>query len=131
MEKGLQNGLKGILRDIDFKKKIRGRSPGPPSNERAVPPPLILSPGSRLAPLASSLWLRVPPVNNPSGSSPEKRKNNSKTCLEVCSFLEAFIILCLLIMENMIHYMGLVARKPVFGGLRTTQAQTSMHICAV
>ena len=28
-------------------------------------------------------------------------------------------------------YMGLNARKPVFGGLRTTQAQTSQHIRAV
>ena len=27
--------------------------------------------------------------------------------------------------------MGLVARKPVFGGLRSTQAQTSLRICAV
>ena len=28
-------------------------------------------------------------------------------------------------------YMGLDARKPVFGGLRTTKAQTSLRICAV
>ena len=30
-----------------------------------------------------------------------------------------------------ISYMGLDARKPVFGGLRTTQAQTSLRIRAV
>ena len=30
-----------------------------------------------------------------------------------------------------IEYMGLVARKPVIGGLRTTQVQTSLRICAV
>ena len=30
-----------------------------------------------------------------------------------------------------IHYLGLIARKPVFGGLRTTKAQTSLRICAV
>ena len=29
------------------------------------------------------------------------------------------------------HHMGLDARKPVFGGLRTTQAQTSLRIRAV
>ena len=29
------------------------------------------------------------------------------------------------------YHMGLVARKPVFRGLRTTQAQTSLRICAV
>ena len=29
------------------------------------------------------------------------------------------------------NYMGLVARKPVFGGLRTTKTQTSLPICAV
>ena len=28
------------------------------------------------------------------------------------------------------HHMGLDARKPVFGGLRTTQAQTSLRIRA-
>ena len=30
-----------------------------------------------------------------------------------------------------INYLGLVARKPVFGGLRTTKAQTSLRIRAV
>ena len=30
-----------------------------------------------------------------------------------------------------VSQLGLVARKPVFGGLRTTQAQTSLRICAV
>ena len=30
-----------------------------------------------------------------------------------------------------VHYLGLVTRKPVFGGLRTTQAQTSLRIRAV
>ena len=30
-----------------------------------------------------------------------------------------------------LSYMGLDARKPVFGGLRTTKAQTSLCICAV
>ena len=29
------------------------------------------------------------------------------------------------------HYLGLDATKPVFGGLRTTEAQTSLRICAV
>ena len=29
------------------------------------------------------------------------------------------------------NYMGLAARKPVFGGLRTTNAQTSLRIRAV
>ena len=29
------------------------------------------------------------------------------------------------------EYMGLVAWKPVFGGLRTTKAQTSLHTRAV
>ena len=29
------------------------------------------------------------------------------------------------------HEMGLDARKPVFGGLRTTQAQTSLRIRAI
>ena len=29
------------------------------------------------------------------------------------------------------NQMGLVMRKPVFGGLRTTKAQTSLHIRAV
>ena len=33
--------------------------------------------------------------------------------------------------ENVHLYMGLVARKPVFGGLGTTQAQTSLRIRAV
>ena len=32
---------------------------------------------------------------------------------------------------NSVLSMGLVARKPVFGGLRTTQAQTSLRILAV
>ena len=50
-KKGLQKGLKCILRDIDFK-KIPRELPRTPSNERGVPPPLILSPRSRLAPLA-------------------------------------------------------------------------------
>ena len=29
------------------------------------------------------------------------------------------------------NYMGLEVRKPAFGGLRTTQAQTSLRICTV
>ena len=32
---------------------------------------------------------------------------------------------------NQIQYMGLVVRKPIFGGLQTTQAQTSLRISAV
>ena len=32
---------------------------------------------------------------------------------------------------DMIHDMGLRARKPVFGGLRTTKVQTSLRIRAV
>ena len=28
-------------------------------------------------------------------------------------------------------HMGLIAKKPVLGGLRTTKAQTSLRICAV
>ena len=28
------------------------------------------------------------------------------------------------------YHMGLVGRKPVFGGLQTTKAQTSLHISA-
>ena len=30
----------------------------------------------------------------------------------------------------LLEYMGLDARKPVFGGLRTTKAQASLHIRA-
>ena len=30
-----------------------------------------------------------------------------------------------------IHHMGRDVRKPVFGGLRATKAQTSLYICAV
>ena len=56
MEKGLQNGLKCILIDIDFKKFLGEMSEGGPP-----PPPLILSPCSRLEPLGSSLRLEVPP----------------------------------------------------------------------
>ena len=54
-----------------FKKKIRGSTPGPPPTSVGFHPPLILSPRSRLAPLASSIRLQVPPppVDNPSGSS--------------------------------------------------------------
>ena len=33
------------------------------------------------------------------------------------------------IMEQ--DHMAHVVRKPVFGGLRTTKAQTDLHICAV
>ena len=66
MKKGLQNGLKCILKDINFKKKKSGET------LLSYPPP-----HSRLAPLASSLRLQVPPpppppVNNPSGSSPDR-----------------------------------------------------------
>ena len=32
--------------------------------------------------------------------------------------------------NSCLAYMGLDVRKPVFGGLRTTQAQTSLRICA-
>ena len=35
------------------------------------------------------------------------------------------------ILKLICHKMGLVARKPVFGGLRTTKAQTSLRIRAV
>ena len=34
-------------------------------------------------------------------------------------------------LQNIKHHMGIDARKPVFGGLRTTKAQTSLRICAV
>ena len=33
--------------------------------------------------------------------------------------------------SHVVAHMGLDARKPVFGGLRTTQAQTSLRIRAV
>ena len=33
-------------------------------------------------------------------------------------------------MSDSIYYMGLDARRTVFGGLRTTKAQTSLHIRA-
>ena len=33
--------------------------------------------------------------------------------------------------EDKSGYLGLVARKPVFGGLRTTKAQTSLRIRTV
>ena len=36
-----------------------------------------------------------------------------------------------LVLISFRKYMGLVARKPVFGCLRTTQAQTSLRIHAV
>ena len=68
-EKGLQSGLKCILRDKDFK-KFPGEIPRPPPMSGGFQPPLILRRRSRLAPLASSLRLQVPPVNNPSRSSP-------------------------------------------------------------
>ena len=40
MEKGLQNGLKCILRDIDFKKFTGGAPPYPPSMSRGFLAPL-------------------------------------------------------------------------------------------
>ena len=36
----------------------------------------------------------------------------------------------LYLLQNCNYYMGLDARKPVFGGLQTTRAQTSLPICA-
>ena len=33
--------------------------------------------------------------------------------------------------DQLRYYMGLVTTKPVFRGLRTTKAQTSLRICAV
>ena len=49
--------------------------------------------------------------------------------LEACTIIE--VPMCTfsayaLIMANMVH-MGLDARKPVFGGLGTTQGQNSLH----
>ena len=43
--------------------------------------------------------------------------------LDVC-VLEDFFF-------NYLNYLGLDRRKPVFGGLRITQAQTCLHIIAV
>ena len=59
MEKGLQNGLKCILRGKDLKKKFVGGPPDPPSNERGVPPPSHTLPpltacAARFKPVASS-----------------------------------------------------------------------------
>ena len=45
---------------------------------------------------------------------------------QVCKCMDQVIYLIIL----PIHDMGLNARKPVFGGLRTTQAQTSLRIRA-
>ena len=33
-------------------------------------------------------------------------------------------------LKKVVNYMGLAVRKPFFSGLRTTKAQTSLHICA-
>ena len=73
-KKGLQNGLKRILRDIDFQKNSRGRSPPPPSYERGVPPPSHTLPpltasAARFKPSASSAPPPPPPppVKKPLG----------------------------------------------------------------
>ena len=52
---------------------------------------------------------------------------------ENCSCKHSLWNLPFSLMQNiytawMVHYMGLDVRKPVFGGLRTTQAQTSLRI---
>ena len=67
MEKGLQNGLKCILRDIDFKKFPGGAPPDPPSYEQGLPHPEAH--GLRRS--VQVFGLKCPPVNDPSGSSPE------------------------------------------------------------
>ena len=72
MEKGLQNGLQCILRDIDFKQKS-GEVHPTPSNERGCKTPShTLSPHlvACAAPFKPLDFSPPPPVNNPSGSSP-------------------------------------------------------------
>ena len=50
----------------------------------------------------------------------------------VCNFMENSIVLKRInIKKKPIKYIGLDARKPVFGGLQTTQGQTSLRIRAV
>ena len=41
------------------------------------------------------------------------------------------IMISKILIQNSESYMGLDTRKPVFGSLRTTQAQTTLHIHAV
>ena len=60
MKKGLQNGLKCILRDIDLEK-----------NEGAPPEPPPMNGGSSPSHTLPRSWL-APLVNNPSGSSPAR-----------------------------------------------------------
>ena len=47
------------------------------------------------------------------------------------SLILIFIFSYLIYQFDMQSYLGLAARKPVFGGLRITKAQTSLRICAV
>ena len=62
---GLQNGLKCILRDIDFKQKS-GEVHRTPSNERGRKTPSHTLPApSWLVPLHSSIRLSVPPKKQP------------------------------------------------------------------
>ena len=46
-------------------------------------------------------------------------------------FLVSIPDLCILLLVIQRVYLGLAARKPVFGGLPTTQVQTSLRIRAV
>ena len=78
MEKRVSKWLEMQSQRQRFKKKFGGGPPDPPSNEWGVPPPLILSPRSRLVPLAPSLRLQVPPVYNPSGSIIAKRSLSAR-----------------------------------------------------
>ena len=72
MENGLQNGLKCVLRYIDFYKIYAG-GPRTPLMRGEFKTPLILSPPplaakpSRLSPLGSRLRLSVPPATTSLG----------------------------------------------------------------
>ena len=50
-------------------------------------------------------------------------------CAVFCFVTLLYVQVCVLVWVN--YHMGLDARKPVFGGLWTTKAQTSLHIRAV
>ena len=82
MENGLQNGLKCILRDVDFKKKFWGTPDPPPTRKGSTP--LSYSPPARgLRRSVQAIDFQCPPVINPSGSSPALQNNRQPHSISI------------------------------------------------
>ena len=115
-KKGFKMAWNAFSETKIFKKFPGGGPLDPPPMNRGFYPPLILSPRSRLAPLASSFWLQVPP--------PPWKNLWVQPCICMCKILvQNFIIKDIFKKKNDVHWLSVrtIAPKSVFW--QTVQTQ--------